>query len=440
MMDIVSSRDEEAFLERCEEVKKIAFSFKDPLIAHHYDCDGLASASVVCAAFLGQSKKYRTRQIKKVDDDTITSLQHEKEIIFVDLGSGNSRVNELNDVVIIDHHQTNHIEKLQANSMLFGIDGGSEISAAGTAYCVFKTRVDLAIVGAIGDMQVPLIGMNRKILDEGVKSGEIKIENDLCFYGRYSRTLINFLLYSDDPYIPGLSYKEEKVVKFLQDLGIPLKDREEWRTYSDLSEEEKRKIVSAIASLFVDKGKAQKPQTIIGEAYVILRHRCGSEIYEANEFSTLLNACGRHGKSEIGIAVCLGEKNALEEASNLLSYHRTKLKEGVSFGLSKIQDFGSFYLLDARNVIKEEIIGTVCGMLLRPDMKKPIFGVSIGENNTLKWSVRYPKMLKGNMGIVIKNAAEEVGGIGGGHRIAAGASIPKDKINEFLVALGKDFH
>ena len=39
------------------------------------------------------------------------------------------------DVVTIDHHQTEGIEKLQANPLLFGIDGGTELSASGTAYC-----------------------------------------------------------------------------------------------------------------------------------------------------------------------------------------------------------------------------------------------------------------------------------------------------------------
>jgi len=31
----------------------------------------------------------------------------------------------------------------------------------------------------------------------------------------------------------------------------------------------------------------------------------------------------------------------------------------------------------------------------------------------------------------------ELGGVGGGHKIAAGASIPKNKINEFLLFAGE---
>ncbi|MEM4071135.1 MAG: DHHA1 domain-containing protein, partial [Thermoplasmata archaeon] len=36
------------------------------------------------------------------------------------------------------------------------------------------------------------------------------------------------------------------------------------------------------------------------------------------------------------------------------------------------------------------------------------------------------------------NAAKEVGGFGGGHKIAAGATIPKGKENEFLKLLDEN--
>jgi nanoRNase/pAp phosphatase (c-di-AMP/oligoRNAs hydrolase) len=38
---------------------------------------------------------------------------------------------------------------------------------------------------------------------------------------------------------------------------------------------------------------------------------------------------------------------------------------------------------------------------------------------------------------LMKEAAAKAGGVGGGHRIAAGASVPKDKINEFLLEAGE---
>jgi RecJ-like exonuclease len=424
----------EEFLEYCEEVRKFALSFKEPLIVHHYDADGLASGAIVINAMLKAGKAYRSRAIKKLDDAAIETLVNEKEIIFVDLGGGNVRVNELQDIVIIDHHQTSGIKKMQANPILHGIDGGDELSAAGTAYCVFRNNVELGVVGAVGDMQHPLKGFNRWLLEEGEKTGEIKIENDLRFYGRYCRPLVQFLTYSDDPYIPMISYREERALKLLDDLGIALKEGEYLRVYADLSVEEKRKLISAIATLLPTMSKTKE---LIGESYVFPK-RPKNETFEANEFSTLLNACGRHGKAAIGIGVCLNKEEAYEEARGMLLFHRRALKEGIDCGARRIQDFGNFRFLDARNIIEENIIGTICGMLLNPKIEKPIIGIANGEANTIKVSARASNKLIAeglNLGQIMKESAAKVNGIGGGHRIAAGASIPANLLNEFLLLL-----
>jgi len=424
------------FVSACEEARKTAFSFKDPLIVHHYDCDGISSGAIVVSAFMKEGKKFRRECIKKLDDDAVEKYKKEKEIIFVDLGGGNERVNELNDVLIIDHHQTSNVKKHQINPLLYEIDGGDELSSSGTAYFVFRNNIDLGIVGAMGDMQWPLKGANRKMLEEGVKTGEIKVEEDLKFYGRYSRPLVQFLAYSDDPYVPGLSYREDKAMKLLSDLGINTKnEKDEERKYSDLDGEEKKKLISAIANILADRGYIGKTDELIGESYVFpLRPK--NETYEANEFSTVLNACGRWGRADVGINVCLGKDDGYKEARSLLQLHRKMLKEGIEFASGNVQDFGSFYFLDARGVISENIIGTVCGMIFRQNWKKPILGASLGEKETIKVSGRGGRKLveEGlNLGALLKASVSEIGGVGGGHKIAAGASMPKDKINEFLL-------
>jgi len=435
------SANQSDFFERCVEAKAKAFSFSDPLIVHHHDADGVSSGAIAVAALREKGKNPRTKCIKKLDDAAIDELMNEKEIIFVDLGGGNKRVDELKDVVIIDHHQTQGIRKLQANPMLFNIDGSDELSASGAAYCVFRSSVDLAVVGAVGDMQSPLQGMNRWVLEQGVASKDVKVENDLKFYGRYCRSLIQFLAYSDDPYIPMISYHEDRASKLLENLGIGLKEGsgERWRVYSDLSEDEKKKLISELANMLVNSNMLKKANELIGESYVFPRHQ-RNETYEANEFSTLLNACGRHGRSDIGLNVCLGDENALVAAKELLSLHRKMIREGIGFASAHIQDLGPFYFLDARGVVDESILGTVCGMALRATWAKPIIGISSGENNTIKVSSRAGRqlILAGlNLATVMGVACEATGGIGGGHKIAAGASIPSDRINEFLIKAGE---
>jgi RecJ-like exonuclease len=117
------------------------------------------------------------------------------------------------------------------------------------------------------------------------------------------------------------------------------------------------------------------------------------------------------------------------------------IKEGIEFANSSVQDLGPFYFLDARSIIDESIIGTVCGMVNRATWKKPIIGISLGEREMVKFSSRTNRSLVEsglNLAKVMDEACRETGGIGGGHKIAAGASIPKDKLNEFLLKIGQE--
>lgn len=422
------------FDEACAEARKIAFSFSNPLIVHHYDTDGITSGAIVSGAFLDLNKKFRRMCIKKLDDDAIESIAKEKEIIFVDLGGGNKRVNELKDVVIIDHHQTSGVEKIQVNPHLYGIDGSTELSASGTAYFVFRNRVELAVTGAVGDMQLPFVGKNRMLLAIGEKEGAVRIERDLCFYGRYSRPLVQFLEYSDEPYIPGISYHEDRCVQLLQSLGIELKSGKKERTYASLAKNEKAALISALAELLAERGRIKAVNELIDESYVFPKNLM-NESYEAGEFSTLLNACGRHGRDDIGVGVALGKNEYFEVARKLLSLHRRMLKKGVEYANANVQNMGLFYLIDGRGAIEENIIGIVCGMINRPDWGKPVLGLSKSTEGWLKASVRG----KGkNLGLAIKNAAEKCEGIGGGHTMAAGASFPENKLNEFLLFFAEE--
>lgn len=440
-MELTNKQQE--FLALCERTREHALGMKNPLIVHHYDADGLAGGAIACSAFISAKNEFRRLCIKKLDDRMIEKLKGggEGEIIFIDLGSGNALVNEFSDAVIIDHHQPSESIKTEfhVNGMPYGIDGGEELSGATTAYLVFRERVDLAITGAVADQQAPLKGMNRYVLEEGISRGEVKTENDLCFYGRYARPLLQFLSLSDDPYVPGISYNEDKAAQLLNDLGIGLQKEGGWKTYSDLKDEEKKKLVNALVDILINRGLHKKAEEIICESYVFPRHE-KDETYEAGEFATLLNACGRHNADEVAIGVCLNDKEAMEKAMQLLSLHKQKLREGIEFASKNIRDLGKFYFLDGRGTISEGILGVICGMIIPYNAGKPLIGVSMGEENTLKFSGRTNRMLiaKGiNLGEAMVYACGKAGGVGGGHRIAAGASIPSGRINEFLVALGE---
>jgi RecJ-like exonuclease len=433
---------EPGFVARCSEVRERIASFSEPLVVNHYDCDGLAAAAITCLGLQGMGMKFRVRTVRKLDAPLVDELRAEKEVIFVDLAGASKDAEALN-AVVIDHHQTEGTALLQANPHLFGMDGGNEISASGVAYCVFGTGAELAIVGAVGDMEYPLTGANREILGQGIAQGKLACETGLRLYGRSSRPLAQMLLYADEPYLPGLTGNEDACYSFLASTGIGLKarDSDKWRTYYDLDDGERKLLVSALAEYLAERGMPDAGKALVGEAYLLPEKGKGSELYDAAEFSTMLNACGRNRRPELGIAICLGDAAALEEGRKLLAEHKRNLRNGVEFAVKNAQDFGKFMFIDGRGVIDDGIIGVVAGMLYSGAREKPVIAVANDEKGEIKVSSRAAKNLVAaglNLGAVLKAACSRAGGVGGGHAMAAGATVPGGNLDLFLRELGKE--
>lgn len=430
------AEDFAGFLKRAAECREAVLKMKNPILINHYDCDGLTSGAVVCKFLEDNGIKYRVNTVRKLDDALIEKLREEKEIIFSDLGGGNKGVNSLSgEVVIFDHHQTEGTEKLQLNPHLFGIDGGTEMSGSTCAYWALETLPEVAIVGAVGDMQYPLIGANRRLAKKLEEKGIVTIEIGLKMYGRMSRPLPQFLAYADEPYLPGLGGDEGRCAKFLENLGIGMKG-DKFGTYAQLSGEQKKKLIGALAAYLAESyGGKYDAANLVGEVYSFPNFEKIPEMYDAGEFSTMLNACGRHHEEQVGLDVCLRREGALEKGRELLAAHKRALREGVDFAYKNTRDFGPILVLDGRGVIDDGLIGVVAGMLYGGLRKKPILGLSYDDKKNIKLSGRGTKKLveKGlNLGLALREACLQVGGQGGGHAIAAGATVPPDKLDEFL--------
>lgn len=434
--------DLDGFYARAKEVRETVLKMRNPVVVNHYDCDGLSSGAIACRFLEDNKIPYRVDTVRKVDDEVLERLADEKEIIFTDLGGGNIGVNDLGaDVVILDHHQTKDIKKLQLNPHLFGFDGGTDACAATTTYFAFERLPEVAITGAVGDMQYPLRGLNRILLDRLEADGRVKASIDLRFYGKLSRPLPQLLAYADDPYLPGLGGDENRCVQFLEGIGIR-KDGERWGTYFGLREDEKKRLIGAIATYLAEYFKGEyDAENLVGETYVFPRLVSVPQLYDAGEFSTMLNACGRHGQMQIGIDICLQRQGALENGIKLLEQHKRMLREGIEYAYKRTKDWRSFLFLDARGVIDDGIIGVVAGMVYPGVRKKPIVAISTDDSKKIKISTRGTKKLveRGlNLGLALNNSCKVVGGHGGGHHIAAGASIESGKIDEFLEVFSKE--
>ncbi len=315
-----------------------------------------------------------------------------------------------------------------------------------------KTNVDLACVatiGALGDLQDKyeqrgLGGVNERIVEDAEKSGFLKLETDLLFFGRETRPIHKALAYTTNPFIPGISGEEDASYAFLlKRVGITPKNKDKWLALRDLSEEEKKRLFSALADHLASK---QLPSDIalrlIGNVYTLTKEEPWTPLRDAREFAVLLNATGRMEKPSLGVSVCMGDRAAaLEQANIVLEEYRRTITKSLNWlyeKASRIQELNSIYVVRGENFIHENLIGTVSSILSTslPKHEKPIIAYSIVPRESLiKVSARALDTLTDrgiNLGDILRIAAEKHSGRGGGHDVAAGAQIPIKKIKPFI--------
>ncbi len=430
----------------------------------HLDADGVAAAGIIGKALFRLDARFRIRVTQWIDEKIIGEIISDKPqlVILTDFGSGyldllNERVPDFK-VLILDHHQiTGNADNdnfVQVNPHLHGIDGATNVSGSGVAYFVAKAvnseNIDLApiaLVGALGDMQdkcdqKKLCGLNEIIVEDAVNANLVKVEKDLTFFGRETRPIHKALAATTSPFIPGLSGEEDKSLAFLASLDIKLKQGEKWRALRDLTEDEKKRLSSALADYLLSKGLHFEVANLIGHVYVLANEEPWTPLRDAREFAVVLNSTGRMDRPSLGIATCMGDRGpALEEANRVLDDYRKNISKYLSWVMEKperMKELENIYVVYGENFINEKIIGTISSILSAslPNSEKPLIAyANVEKEGAAKFSARTTDIAiqKGvNLGEVMRLAAERCGGNGGGHNVAAGGQVPIDQIENFV--------
>ncbi|MDF9747710.1 DHH family phosphoesterase [Natrinema salsiterrestre] len=474
------------------------------LLASHIDADGLTSAAIAATALERAEIPFETVFEKQLDEEALADIAATayETVLFTDFGSGQLDIigdhEDAGDFtpVIADHHQPADRETAyHLNPLLFGINGASELSGAGASYVLARALADvsdttpdpavaadggepsdarrssselcsdggtvtasgaanaradncdlaaLAVVGAVGDMQAAggeLHGANQGIVDEGVAAGVLETGKDLALYGKQTRPLPKLLEYATDVHIPGISNDENGALRFLDGLDLELKRDGEWRRWAGLTNDEKQTVASALVRRAVSSGvPAKKIDQLVSTAYVLSEEPVGTELRDASEFSTLLNATARYERADVGLGVCLGDREgALERARQLLREHRRNLSNGIDLvtreGATQEEHVQWFH---ANDEIRETIVGIVAGMAMGNagiSRSKPIIAFAEKNDEEVKVSSRGTHSLvrRGlDLSVVMGEAARAVGGDGGGHDVAAGATVPRGNEEAFV--------
>jgi len=413
-------------------------------VIYHYDGDGVAAASAAVRAFDRLGYPSQATSITGVERERISALLSSTPgpVLVTDTGATwlDLFAQHSQPVVILDHHRYPGVPNPPAlpshvafvNPLNWGVDGMNEMCAS-TLTWLFTVFLDplnwdnavWGLSGAIHDRQHVggFRGLNAQLVDEAIRRSLVVRKNGVALFGA---RVADALATSVDPFVAGLSGRPDAVPGFLKNLGIdPAKPP------SQLTAEETGRLVAALKQTMLARGVDPDAANVLDQE----RWLIPSLGLDAEEVSNLQNAAGRAGVPGVGVAYALGDARARDE----VHAHESAWRSGILRGLKRIEDDGvnSMEYLRWFESPETPLAGTQAGLamnyLLPPNL--PVFVFSDGGSEPTKVSSRgtLKQVARGlDLSAACRLAAEKVGGEGGGHRVASGATIPAGTRDTFL--------
>lgn len=424
-------------LERAHRAAALVDAVSRVRILCHYDPDGTTSAAILARALMRRGKRVHASMVHALDSATVERVRAEPNELLVVSDMGSSQLDLLEGlpypVIVLDHHKPPRDSErvVHVNPHLFEVDGAREMCGATTTW-VFALVLDnvnwdlagIAAAGAIGDKQdmAGFRGVNASLFAEAVDRKFLTPERRLALR---DRPLAQALALSISPYFRGIGGRPESAEAFLRSAGI-----DPAATLRSLDANARRHLGSILATRLVEQGAA--PEAL--EVLVQERYWSEPDQMYAQDLEAYVNSCDRLEQMGLGMAVCLGDRDALAKAESLLDQYTNRVLEH----LQKLETEGLFTKKHVQFFYCEEpsLAGSVAGAGIQFyfDQTKPVFGLSVMERQT-KVSARGTRdqISSGvDLAVACREAAEALEGDGGGHNIASGATIPKGKEEKFL--------
>ena len=371
----------------------------------HHDADGIAAAAILTVALRRADIAFRLRFLPHLNKDDV---ERPELSVLCDLGASVPDFPE--SIVIIDHHVPYAAVPFHINPRLEGIDGESELSAAGCAYLVANALGDnrdlagLVMVGVIGDSQ-KLSGMNQKIIGDAVGNNLIEVGKGVLLPGRTTKEQIASAVL---PYLGNLSGDEETAEKIASLCMNTASD--EAYTALLLSEI----IVRSDASY-------HDLMSIYGESWKLLREA----VQDAYAMTAVIDACGKAGRPDLGYAVAAGDMTQTDAAWETANAFRRKIIASAAAAEAVAENV---WLSDS-----VETASDVADIFVR-SKQMPVVVLARGTEY-LKVSARAPADSSVDFEQMMKTSAEKFGGAGGGHKTRAGGELPLACESAFIASV-----
>ena len=403
----------------------------------HYDPDGTTSAAILARALMRRGKRFHATMAHAFDRSAHDRLRQEDNELLLVSDMGSAQLDLIEPLpgakVVLDHHKPlrDSDALVHVNPHLFGVDGAREMCGSTTTW-VLALALDeanwdlagLAMAGAIGDKQDVggFVGPNAALFQEALARGILTTDRQLALR---DEPLARAISSSTTPYFRGLAGRPDGAAEFLRSAGLGPE-----ATLRQLDAAARRKLASLLAARLLRQGAAAEALDVLVED----RYWIEPDQVYAGDLEAYVNSCDRLEREGLGMAVCLGDREALLKAEALrgeytsrVLAHLTKLEDEGLFARKHVQ---FFYCPEAT------LAGSVAGIGMQFffDQGKPTLGLSVMDGTT-KVSARGTRaqIAAGvDLAPALRDAAVSLGGTGGGHNIASGATIPKGKEEKFV--------
>jgi len=405
-------------------------------IISHHDTDGITSASIFAKALERLNIPFTVKIIKQLDEEIINSLNKNDLIIFLDLGSSSLlNLGKLNEIFVIDHHEITSEIPINITLINPHVFHEEDISASGLTYLFVKKineqnkdLANLAVIGMVGDMlDRELSKLNNHILQDA----EVLIKKGLLLYPS-TRPIHKALEFSSSIFIPGVTGNSRGAIELLREAGIE-KNNKGYKSLIELNEDELSKLITAI---LLRRG-SRDSRDIIGNIYLV---KFFNKLEDARELSAMINACSRLGYYDIALLLCLGNTNSRIRAESIYADYKQHIVSALNYvsNMNKIEG-KNYIIINAKKEIKDTIIGTISSILSMSSLYEEgtvIVGMAYCEDK-IKISARVAGRNGRNVREILESVTSKIGGECGGHALAAGCLISKDKEKNFLDYLKK---
>ncbi len=313
------------------------------------------------------------------------------------------------------------LDCFHVNPHLVGVDGAFEISASGTVYTVVREMGDnvdlagLALVGALGDRQM-MMGANRTILEEAANSGVVEVRPGLKMDDGPLESVLATAL---DPLLDTTG-DVEKTRAFLEEVGVA-------GELPKLGRKELSRLSTALVLKVLMQGSFAA-DSVVGETIRLKR-----EVVEnAFELMWILNSCGKMEEAGRALTLCMRDRSFLADCINIDHDYRAKTLSEVRQVEERLKETENLRYAILDDMDAAGVVSGLCVRYLYADKPMVILNRSEG---IVKVSARGNRLLVFcglDLSVALKEGAKKVGGNGGGHSVASGASVPLGTEEEFM--------